>query len=108
MDADKLFEELGYTKSDNHPEEGEVEVSKWTTQDCRVIEYSQSQTIDGIYYTMYIRFHFNGQRVEIGANERRAEYRELGRQRNPILNYKEISAIMLKLEELGWMNNENK
>lgn len=108
MNADKLFEELGYIKSDNHPEEEEAEVNKWTTQDCRIIEYSQSQTINGIYYTMYIRFHFNGQRVEIGANEKREGYKEMGRQRNPILNYKEISAIMLKLEELGWMIDENK
>lgn len=38
--ADELFEELGYVKYDNHPEGDEkLEVNKWVTQDCRVIEY---------------------------------------------------------------------
>lgn len=106
--ADDLFKELGYIKSDNYPEEEVKEPSKWnwTTQDCRVIEYSQSETINGIYYNMYIRFHFNGNRVEIGAFERRDGYREMGKQRTAILNYKEILAIKLKLEELEWNMEE--
>lgn len=106
--ADDLFKELGYTMSDNHPDEEKEEPNKWTwtTQDCRVIEYSQAETINGIYYNMYIRFHFNGQRVEIGAFERRDGYREIGRQRTAILNYKEIKAIEMKLKELNWNTEE--
>ena len=40
-EADKLFKELGYEKFDNHPEGEKEEPNKWTTQDCRVIEYTQ-------------------------------------------------------------------
>ncbi len=32
--ADEMFEELGYKKYDNHPEEDEkLEANKWVTQD---------------------------------------------------------------------------
>ena len=99
--ADKLFEDLGYTKYDNHPDE-ELN-NKWVTQDERVIEYTQSDVIKGVEYTMFIRFHLpitNNIVVEIGANERRDGYKELRRYRNPILNKEELKAISLKLEEL--------
>lgn len=101
--ADELFEELGYVKYDNHPEEDEkLEVNKWVTQDCRVIEYKQSATINGEFYTLYIRFHTVGKRVEIGANKRPKEIRTMSLKLNPILNSKEIQAINKKVEELGW------
>ena len=35
MGADEMFEELGYKKYDNHPEEEKLGVNEWTTQDCR-------------------------------------------------------------------------
>ena len=101
-EADKLFEELGYKKYDNHPEE-KKEINNWTTQDCRVIEYTQQETIKGMVYTLFIRFHIEGKVVGIGANERREGYRELGRYRNPILNMQELKAINLKCKELGWI-----
>lgn len=101
-EADKMFEELGYKKFDNHPPEEKIEPSKWTTQDCRVIEYTQKGTIKGIYYTLFIRFHIEGKRVEIGASERRDGYREMSRYRNPIFNAQELQAINKKCEELGW------
>lgn len=101
-EADKMFEELGYKKFDNHPPEEKIESNKWVTQDCRVIEYTQSATIKGIFYTLFIRFHIVGERVEIGASERRDGYREMSRYRNPILNSQELKAINKKCEELGW------
>ena len=101
--ADKMFEELGYKKFDNHPEEEKEEPNKWTTQDCRLIEYTQQETIKGIFYTLFIRFHIEGKVVEIGASERREGYKELGRHRNPILNMEELKVINLKCKELGWI-----
>ena len=103
--ADEMFEELGYKKFDNHPEEEKAEPNKWVTQDCRVIEYKQTGTIKGMFYTLFIRFHIVGKVIEIGASERREGYREMGRYRNPILNMQELQAINEKVKELGW--NEN-
>lgn len=100
--ADKMFEDLGYEKFDNHPEEEKLESNKWITQDCRIIEYSQTDTIKGVIYNLFIRFHIEGKRVEVGAYERREGYRELGRYRNPIFNSKELQAINEKVKELGW------
>lgn len=102
-EADKLFEELGYEKFDNHPEGEKEEPNKWTTQDCRVIEYTQKGTINGVFITLFIRFHIEGKIFEIGASERREGYRELARYRNPILNMQELKAINLKCKELGWI-----
>lgn len=102
-EADILFEKLGYIKYDNHPEEEKEEHNKWTTQDCRVIEYTQQATIEGMFYTLFIRFHVEGKVVEIGASERREGYRELCRYRNAILNMQELKAINLKCKELGWI-----
>lgn len=99
-----MFEELGYEKFDNHPPEEKIEPNKWTTQDCRVIEYIQKGTIKGIYYTLFIRFHIEGKRMEIGASERREGYREISRYRNPIFNAKELQAINQKCKELGWLD----
>ena len=102
--ADEMFEELGYEKYDNHPEEDEKpEANKWVTQDCRVIEYKQSETINGEFYTLYIKFHTVGKRVEIGANKRPEEIKTMSLKLNPILNSKEIQAIYKKCEELKWI-----
>ena len=102
--ADEMFEELGYVKYDNHPEEDEKpEANKWVTQDCRVIEYKQSETINGEFYTLYIKFHIVGKRVEIGANKRPEEIKTMSLKLNPILNSKEIQAIYKKCEELKWI-----
>lgn len=101
--ADEMFKELGYKKYDNHPEEDEkLEANKWVTQDCRVIEYKQSETIYGEFYTLYIRFHTVGKSVEIGVNKRPKEIRTMSLKLNPILNSKELQAINKKVEELGW------
>lgn len=104
VSADEMFEKLEYKKFDNHPEEDEeIEENKWVTQDCRVIEYTQSKTIKGIFYTLFIRFHIVGKVIEIGATERREGYREMGRYRNPIINMEELQAINEKCKELGWI-----
>lgn len=102
--ADEIFEKLGYKKFDNHPEEEKAEPNKWTTQDCRVIEYIQKGTIEGIFYTLFIRFHIEGKVIEIGASERREGYREIARYRNPILNMQELQAINEKVKELRLVN----
>lgn len=101
--ADEMFEELNYEKYDNHPPEEKLEPNKWTTQDCRIIEYTQKGTIKGVFYTLFIRFHINGKVVEIGASERREGYREMMRYRNPILNAEELRAINKKVKELKWI-----
>lgn len=101
--ADEMFEELGYKKYDNHPEEDEKpEVNKWATQDCRIIEYKQSEMRKKELYTLYIRFHIVGQRIEIGAVKRPKEIRTMSLRLNPILKSKELQAINKKVEELGW------
>ena len=100
--ADKMFEELGYEKFDNHPPEEKLEPNKWTTQDCRVIEYTQKVTSNDSFYTLFIRFHIQGKRIEVGASERRTGYREMLRYRNPIFNTEELQAINEKVKELGW------
>lgn len=103
MSADEMFEKLGYKKFDNHPDEEKVEQNKWTTQDCRVIQYTQTGTINEMFYTLFIRFHINGKVVEIGAGERKQDSKEIARYRNPILNMQELQAINKKCQELGWI-----
>lgn len=101
--ADKLFEELGYKKIDNHPDEEKENFGKWTTQDCRVIEYIQIATIRGKFYTLFIRFHIEGKRVECGGSEKAENSKEFARYRNPIFNAAELQAINEKCKELGWL-----
>lgn len=102
--ADELFQELGYEKYDNHPEDDEKpEENKWVTQDCRVIEYKQSETIKGELYELFIRFHMVGKRIEIGAGKRPQEIRTMSLKLNPVLNGKELLAINKKCQELGWL-----
>lgn len=102
MIGDKMFEKLGYTKFDNHPDDEKLEPNKWTTQDCRVIEYSQTKTINGTTYTMFIRFHFVGEVIEIGANKVIEGVRTMNIPVNPVLNMQEVRAIEVKGKELGW------
>lgn len=46
--ADELFEELGYVKYDNHPEDDyPSEPNTWTTQDMRILEYTQLGEVNG-------------------------------------------------------------
>lgn len=99
--ADEMFEKLGYEKFDNHPEEEKTEPNKWITQDCRIIEYTQKETIKGIFYTLFIRFHIEGKAIEIGTSERREGCREMSNYRNPVLNIEELQAINQKCKELG-------
>lgn len=102
LTADEMFEELGYKKYDNHPDD-EQKNNKWITQDCRIIEYKQSEMIKEELYTLFIRFHINGQRIEIGAGKRPKEIRTMSLKLNSILNTQEIQAINKKCEELGWI-----
>lgn len=101
--ADKMFEELGYKKYDNHPPEEDIKLNRWTTQDCRVIQYTQEGTINGTFYILFIRFHINGKVVEVGASERPENSKQLSKYRNPIFNAQELQAINEKCKELGWL-----
>ena len=100
--AEKLFEKLGYVKYDNHPDDGQDNKWNWTTQDCRIIEYIQNKVIKGIEYNLYIRFHFNGKVVEIGANRKEAGVKEMPHIITPILNADEVNAIYYQCKEFGW------
>ncbi len=70
---------------------------------CRIIEYKQSEMIKGELYTLFIRFHITGKRVEIGADKRPEEIRSMSLRLNPILNSRELQAINKKVEELEWI-----
>ena len=59
--------------------------------------------IKGELYTLFIRFHMTGRRVEIGANKRPQEIRTMSLKLNPILNSRELQAINKKCQELGWI-----
>ena len=60
--------------------------------------------IKTIFYTLFIRFHINGKRVEVGASERPENSKQMARYRNPIFNSQELQAINQKVKELGWSN----
>ena len=93
-EADKLFEELGYKKYDNHPEEDyPVEPNMWTTQDERVIEYTQKGEIKGAWAREIISFYPRSKKIVCSAYiENRATI-------VPI-SMKELKAINLKCKEL--------
>ena len=105
-EADKIFEELGYKKHEHNifKEGEEPKANEWITQDEPYIEYADSKTINGTYYSMFIMFMMNAKRVQIGGYEKGmtpyGKYYE--KVRNPILNTKEVKAISLKVGELGW------
>lgn len=101
MTADEMFEKIGYKKHDNHPDDEKQEDNMWTTQDCRVIEYIQSGEIKGIVYTLFIRFHIVGKRIECGASEK-TSISKFPRVINPVFNMQELNAINQKVKELGW------
>lgn len=96
-EADKLFEELGYKKYDNHPEEDyPIEPNMWTTQDERVIEYTQKGIVKGACAREIISFYPKGKNVVCSAYiENRATIVPISMQ--------ELKAINLKCKELGWI-----
>lgn len=105
-EADKIFEEIGYKKYEHNifKEDEEPKFNEWITQDSPFIEYRDEKVINGTYYSMFIMFMINSQKIQIGAYEKgTTPYgKHYERVRNPILNIKETQAISLKVGELGW------
>ena len=98
-EADEMFKKLGYRKFDNHPEHDlPPEPNMWSTQDCRVIEYTDEAIIDGKHCLQRISFEILSEKVlcEAFLNNRRIGFIPF--------NAKEIKAMYLKCKEKGWID----
>ena len=96
--ADELFEELGYEKYDNHPEQDfPPEPNMFTTQDVRRLYYEQTGVLEnGMKGLEHIEFDLIKRNVVCWA-------RINGRFTIVPLSIKELQAINKKCEELGWI-----
>lgn len=96
--ADEMFEELGYVKYDNHPEQDfPSEPNMFTTQDVRRLYYEQKGTLrTGVEGVEHIEFDLIKRNVVCWAkiNDRFVLVP---------LSMKELQAINKKVEELGWV-----
>lgn len=103
-EADRIFEEIGYKKYEHNIFKEPPKEHEWITQDEPYIKYLDEKIINGTYYSMFIMFMMNCQRIQIGGYEKgTTPYgKKYERMRNPILNMQEIKAISLKVGELGW------
>lgn len=95
--ADEMFEELGYEKYDNHPEEDyPPEPNMWTTQDERLIKYTQKGEVRGQYAREVICFYPKAKNVVCSAF--------IGNKATVVpLSIQELQAINKKCQELGWL-----
>lgn len=97
--ADEMFEKLDYKKYDNHPEFDEPsEPNTWTTQDCRVIEYSSFGIINGHHCLQRISFETLNKRVVCEGFFDGRVIRAIP------FSPEEIQAINQKCKELGWLD----
>ena len=96
--ADELFEELGYEKYDNHPEQDfPPEPNMFTTQDVRRLYYEQTGTLNnGMKGLEHIEFDLIKRNVVCWA---RIDDRFVV----VPLNMKELQAIRKKCQEKGWI-----
>lgn len=96
--ADELFEELGYKKYDNHPEEDfPSEPNTFSTQDVRRLYYEQKGTLRiGVEGLEHIEFDLIKKNVVCWA-------RINGRFTIVPLSIKELQAISKKCQELRWV-----
>ena len=96
--ADELFEELGYEKYDNHPEQDfPPEPNMFTTQDVRRLYYEQTGVLEnGMKGLEHIEFDLIKKNVVCWAiiNNRFVIVP---------LNMKELQAINKKCQGLGWI-----
>lgn len=101
MNADEMFEELEYKKFDNHPEHDlPPEPNMWSTQDCRVIDYTAEATINGHHCLQRISFEMLSKRIICeGFCDGRVT-------RAIPFSAEEIQAINKKCQELGWLEEE--
>lgn len=101
MSADEMFEKLGYKKYDNHPEHDlPPEPNMWSTQDCRVIEYTAEAIINEKKCTQRINFEMLAKRIICEGFVDNRIVRAIP------FNAKEINAINQKCKELGWLEEE--
>ena len=96
--ADEMFKELDYKKYDNHPEEDyPPEPNTWTTQDERVIEYTQTGEVNGMPAREVIKFYPMRKNVIVSA--------VVGIRPTIVpLSIEEIQAIYKKCEELRYLD----
>ena len=107
--ADEMFRDLGYTKSDNHPEfdEDNDDKNMFVTQDWRQIRYLAQEIIGGRKYWQEFSFEFypNSPRITCrgGTGDFIPNYCSI-----PAipLSPKEAQAIYKKCEELGWLKDK--
>lgn len=92
-----MFVELGYKKFDNHPEHDEpLEPNMWSTQDCRVIQYTAEDIIKGHHCLQRISFEVLSERIVCEGFYDGKIIRAIP------FSAKEIQAINKKVQELGW------
>ena len=100
--ADELFEELGYEKYDNHPEQDfPPEPNMFTTQDVRRLYYEQTGVLEnGMKGLEHIEFDLIKKNVVCWAriNDRFVLVP---------LSMQELQAINKKVLELGWLKKES-
>ena len=100
--ADELFEELGYEKYDNHPEQDfPPEPNMFTTQDVRRLYYEQTGVLEnGMKGLEHIEFDLIKKNVVCWAriNDRCVLLP---------LRMQELQAINKKVLELGWLKKES-
>ena len=96
--ADEMFEELGYIKYDNHPEQNfPPEPNMFITQDVRRLYYEQTGVSEnGMRRLEHIEFDLIKRNVVCWAkiNDRFVLVP---------LSMKELQAINKKCQELGWI-----
>lgn len=97
-EADKLFEEIGYTKIEHNIN---IKPGIFVPQNEPYIMYEEETERNGVHYTMFISFNIWSKTVQLGGSERGKNYFII---RNPILNVKDIKAISMKVRELKWQN----
>lgn len=97
--ADEMFEKLGYKKHDNHPEHDEpLTRHSWSTQDCRIIEYTSEDFIKGHHCLQRFSFEILNQRIVFEGYYDGRIIRAIP------CSAEEIKAINEKCKELGWLD----
>lgn len=95
--ADEMFEDLGYEKYDNHPEEDfPSEPNMFTTQDIRRLYYEQKGELEnGVEILQHIEIDLISKNV-VGWTKVDREFSVVP------LSFEELQAINKKVKELGW------
>lgn len=98
--ADEIFENIGYKKYDNHPEEDYpvTKTNTFVTQDCRRLYYEEEGELkNGLHAVEHIEFDLAKKVVVCWATLNR-EYTIVP------LSMNELKAIYEKCKERGWLD----